>query len=60
MQIDDVSRSLLHVQINSENGLFFQTFFFLIKCAPFLFKIEEDLNIDDYKKKSLEINKIHF
>jgi hypothetical protein len=51
MQIDDVSRFLLHVQSNYENGFFFQTFFFLIKCAPFLFKIEEDLNIDDYKRK---------
>jgi hypothetical protein len=50
MQIDDVSRFLLHVQNNYENG-FFQTFFFFIKCASFLFKIEEDFNIDDYKIK---------
>jgi len=27
-------------------------FFFVVKCAPFLFKIEKDLNIDDYKSKS--------
>jgi hypothetical protein len=26
--------------------------FFLIKCEPFLLKIEKELNIDDYKSKS--------
>jgi hypothetical protein len=52
MQIDNVSRVLLHVQKNYHNDFFFfQFFFFLITCAPFLFKIEEDLNIDDYKRK---------
>jgi hypothetical protein len=29
----------------------FSNVFFLIKCAPFLFKIEEDFNIDDYENK---------
>jgi hypothetical protein len=33
-------------------GFSFQISFSLIKCAPFLFKIEEDFNIDDYKSKS--------
>jgi hypothetical protein len=32
--------------------------FLFIKCAPFIFKIEKDLNIDDYKSKALEIHKI--
>jgi len=54
------SKILLHVQnIQSFlNGQFylFQKSFFLIKCAPFLFKIEDDLNIDDYEgKKKLEL-----
>jgi hypothetical protein len=35
-----------------EAMVYFSTFFFLIKCAPFLFKIEEDFNIDDYKENS--------
>jgi hypothetical protein len=29
--------------------IFFQTSFFLTKCASFLLKIGEDFNIDDYK-----------
>ncbi len=60
MQINDVSRVLLHVQNNYHNGFIFQMFFFLIKCAPFFLKIEEDFNIDDIKEKALEIGKIHF
>jgi len=34
-------------------------FFFFIKCAPFILKIEEALNIDDIKIKALEIDKLH-
>jgi hypothetical protein len=52
MQIDDVSRFLLHVQNNWDIGFSFQTFFFFITCALVLFKIEKDFNIDDYKIKS--------
>jgi hypothetical protein len=37
---------------------FFQTFFFIIKCASFLLKIEENFNIKK-KKKALEIGEIH-
>jgi hypothetical protein len=40
------------------NNHFFQMSFLFIKCAPFIFKIEKDLNIDDYKSKALEIHKI--
>jgi len=38
--------------------VFLKTSIFLIKCAPFLFKIE-GLNIDDLKAKALEIDKFH-
>ncbi len=38
----------------------FQTSSFIIKCAPFLFKIEEDFSIDDFLFKSLEIGRILF
>jgi len=31
--------------------LFSKCPFLKIKCAPFLLKIEKDLNIDDYKSK---------
>ncbi len=31
---------------------FFKCHFFFIKCAPFLLKIGEDLNIDDYENKN--------
>jgi len=31
-------------------------FFLYIKCAPFLFKIGNDINIDVKEKKKLEIN----
>jgi len=34
-------------------------FFFFIKCAPFILKIEEALNIDDIKIKAFEIDKLH-
>jgi hypothetical protein len=51
MQIDDVSKAFLHVQNNYCNGFLFQMFFLFIKCAPYILKIEKDLNIDDYKSK---------
>jgi hypothetical protein len=35
---------------NCHNLVCFLASFFLIKCAPFLLKIEEGLNIDDYKR----------
>jgi hypothetical protein len=38
----------------------FQLSFFVIKCTPIILKIEKDLNIDDKKEKSLEIDEIHF
>jgi len=38
-------------------NVFFQTTFFVIKCAPFFYKIEEDLNINDYERKT--IGEIH-
>jgi hypothetical protein len=60
MQIDKISKVLLHCQNNCVNLVFFQTSFFLIKCAPFLFKIEKGLNIDGIKAKALEIGKFHF
>jgi hypothetical protein len=45
----------LHVwstQSSKVDGLyFFLTSFFFTKCAPFLLKIGEDFNIDDYKCK---------
>jgi hypothetical protein len=53
MQIDNGSKVFLHVQNNYDNFFFFQTSFFLIKCAPFFLKIEEDFNIDDFKNKSI-------
>jgi hypothetical protein len=34
-----------------DNPYFFQMFFFPTKCAPFLLKIGEDFNINDYKGK---------
>jgi len=37
---------------------FCQTSFLIIKCAPFFFKFGENLNIDDKKKKKIEIDKI--
>jgi hypothetical protein len=40
-------------KVIANNKFFFQTSFFFIKCAYFLFKIGEDYNID-------EIDKIHF
>jgi hypothetical protein len=60
MQIDDVSRIILHVQSNCHNLFFFQMYFFLIKCAPFFLKIGEGISIDDYKAKALEIGKFRF
>jgi hypothetical protein len=52
MQIDNDSKVFLHVQSICDNLIFFSNVFFLIKCAPFFLKIEEGLNIDDYKNKS--------
>jgi hypothetical protein len=50
MQIDNVSKVFLHVQNSHGQYIFFQTFFFVIKCAPFPLKIGEDINIDGRKK----------
>jgi hypothetical protein len=36
------------------------TMVFFSECAPFLLKIEKDVNIDDYKRKKVEIVQIHF
>jgi len=53
------SKVLLHVQntqtFKMDNFYFFQTSFFLIKRAPFLFKIGDDFNIDYYKGKELKL-----
>jgi hypothetical protein len=46
MQIDDFSKKKLHVQNNHGQWYFSQTSFFVIKCASFLLKIGEDINID--------------
>jgi len=46
MQIDDFSKVFLHVQNNHGQCFFSQTSFFVIKCASFLLKIGEDINID--------------
>jgi hypothetical protein len=35
--------------------IFFKHLFFLPKCSPFLLKIGEDFNIDDYKGKMTSI-----
>jgi hypothetical protein len=49
MQIDDVSKDFLHVPNNYAQWiLFFSNILFPIKCAPFLLKIGEDVNIDNY------------
>ncbi len=54
----------LHVQSiqtsKVNNFYFFQTFFFLNKCGPFLLKIGKDFNIDDYKGKRTWIDKKWF
>jgi hypothetical protein len=46
MQIDDILKVINDSKFGVDN-FFFQTFFSLIKCAHFLFKIGEDPNIDD-------------
>jgi hypothetical protein len=38
---------------------FFQTSFFVIKCAPFIFKMGEDLKLMIKKEKALNIGEIH-
>ncbi len=50
MQVESSFACLKHSNLlfkPLERILFFQTSFFLIKCAPFLFKIGKDYNIDD-------------
>lgn len=45
IKINDVSRVLLHCLKHLKSAceqLFFEMFFFHIKCAPFLLKIGED------------------
>jgi len=51
MQIDHVSKAFLHVQNNYHNGFIFQMFFWKYQMCTISFKIEENLNIDDYKSK---------
>jgi hypothetical protein len=46
------------LKIILNNFFFFQTSFFIIKCASFLLKIEKKIKII-YKKKALEIGEIH-
>jgi len=41
-----------------DNLYIFQMSFFPTKCAPFLLKVGEDFNIDDYKGKRTWINGI--
>ncbi len=43
-----------------DNPYFFQTSIFLTKCAPFILKIEEDFNIDDYKCKKTWITSFFY
>jgi len=53
------SKIFLHVQntqTSKVGGFFFQTSFFPTKCSPFLLKIGEDFNIDDYKGKWTWVN----
>jgi hypothetical protein len=55
MQIDDVSRFLLHVQNNYENG------FFPLSIVQHSFsKLKRILTLMIMKEKLLEINKFHF
>jgi len=55
-----ISKMFLRVQSDQisrvDNPYIFQVSFFLIKCAPFLLKIGEDFNIDDYKGKKTWTN----
>jgi hypothetical protein len=37
--------------------MMFQKSFLFIKCAPFIFKIDKGLDIDDYKNKHLKFIK---
>jgi hypothetical protein len=60
MQIDHVSKFLLHVQSNYENGYFSKHFFSLSNVHHFFSKLKRILTLMIIKKKSLEINKIHF
>jgi hypothetical protein len=47
MQIDDVSKVLLHLQGSCGFLFFFSNIFFYTKGAPVLLKIENDIIIDD-------------
>jgi hypothetical protein len=60
MQIDDVSRFLLDVQNNYENGFFFKHFFPLSIVHHSFSKLKRILTLMIIKEKSLEINKLHF
>jgi hypothetical protein len=51
MQIDDVSKVFCMFKTTMNNHFFLMSSLF-IKYAPVIFKIEKDLNIDDYKRKS--------
>jgi hypothetical protein len=51
MQIMNLFACLNHSNLWSGQSSFFQTSFFIIKYALFLSKIEEDLNINDQKRK---------
>jgi len=49
IQIDNVLGALLFQDF--KNLDFFSNLFFHMKCSSFLFKIQEDLNIDNPKKQ---------
>ncbi len=54
MQIDDLSKVLYMFKTIVNNGFFFffKCHYSKYQCTPFLFKIEKDFNIDDYKRKN--------
>jgi hypothetical protein len=60
MQIDHVSRFLLHVQSNYENGYSSKHFFSLSNVHHSFSILERILTLMIIKEKSLKINKIHF
>jgi len=60
MQIDHVSRFLLHVQSNYENGYFSKHYFSLSNVHHSFSILERILTLMIIKEKSLNINKIHF
>jgi hypothetical protein len=55
-----ISKMFLYVQstqtLKMNKFYFFQMSFFSTKCAPFLLKIGEDFNIDNYTSKRIWIN----